>query len=66
MGMQLQRPPGGVLISSAQRQRTRCYSGPTTPAGIGIMWEPGGDEVGFLCEGSVLATPQWPPAGPAS
>lgn len=31
--------------------------------GIGIKWEPGGDSVGFLCEGSGPGDAQWPRAG---
>lgn len=67
MGMQRATSPGGVLISSAQRQRTRCYSGPTTPAGnrhhVGTGRGRGG---GSSVKAQVLATLSGPEPAPAS
>lgn len=35
MQLRLRTSPGDVLISLAQRQHARCYSGATTPVGNG-------------------------------
>ena len=58
---------GGVSISSAQRQRTRCYSGATTPAGNRHHVGAGrGHRGGSSVKAQVLALLSGPELAPAS